>query len=192
MPKDEIDHDDSSNNDNIISHVESVWKCSKGRFQFLQVKCLKVLQNVKVAFLKKLFDIEQYLERNLKKKEWNENYERRLNQLEKEKLLFKHEIRRKDNAINILVGNFSNSIPKYSNYITSKNTEVSTQTNQQTKNIIQTSTASKNHRTIIASLKENCKNHMKLNINQLNNKTCGKSDANKNDSNNNGDREPLY
>ena len=151
-----------------------------------------MLQNVKVAFLKKLFDIEQYLERNLKKKEWNENYERRLNQLEKEKLLFKHEIRRKDNAINILVGNFSNSIPKYLNYITSKNTEVSTQTNQQTKNNIQTSTASKNHRTIIASLKENCKNHMKLNINQLNNKTCGKSDANKNDSNNNGDREPLY
>ena len=159
-----------------------------------------MLQNVKVAFLTKLFDIEQYLEGNLKKKEWNENYEIPLKQLEKEKLLFKHEIRRKDKAINILVGNFSNSIPKYSNYITSKNTEVSTQTNQPTKNNIQTSTASKNHRTIIASLKENCKNHKKLNINQLNNKTYGKSDANKNDSNNNGDRErerererePLY
>ena len=65
----------------------------------------------------------------------------------------KDEIRRKYKVINILLDNFSNRVTEHSNYITSKNTEVSTQNEHQTKNNIQISTAGKNHRTIIASEK---------------------------------------
>ena len=64
--------------------------------------------------------------------------------------------------------------------LTSKNTEVGTQTEQQTKNNIQKSTASNNHRTIIASAKQNDKNQEKLNINQLNSETSGKTRVNEN------------
>ena len=169
MPKDKLTHDDSNNNgdiisyDNTISHDET---CAlKEDFNSYQVKCIKELQNVKDAFLKKLSDIEQNLEKNLEKKEYDEKYERLLNQLEKENLFLKDEIIRKDKVINTLLDNFSNRVPEHSNYITSKNTEVSTQTDQQNINNIQTSTASSNHRE-----KENDKNHKKLNISQLNSK----------------------
>ena len=101
-------------------------------------------------------------------------------------MFLKDEIRRKDKAINILLDNFSNRVPEHSNYITSKNTEVSTQTDQQNINNVQTSTASSNHRE-----KKNVKNHKKLNISQLNSKTCDKSHVNKNSNNNTKEREPL-
>ena len=173
LPKDEINHDDSNNDDtisydNTISHDDTC--VLKEDFNSYQVKCIKELQNVKDAFLKKLSDIEQNLEKNLEKKEYDEKYERLLNQLEKENLFLKDEIRRKDEVINILLDNFSNRAPEHSIYITSKNTEVSTQTDQQNINNIQTSTASNNHRE-----KENDKNHKKLNISQLNSKTCDKT-----------------
>ena len=50
---------------------------------------MKKLQNVKDAFLKKLSDISQNLEKNLDKKEYDERYERLLNQLEKKNLFLK-------------------------------------------------------------------------------------------------------
>ena len=56
--------------------------------------------------------------------------------------------------------------------MTSNITEVSTHTDQQTKNNIQAFIASNNHCTKIASVNENNKNQKKLNINQLNSKTC--------------------
>ena len=101
-------------------------------------------------------------------------------------MFLKDEIRRKDKAINILLDNFSNRVPEHSNYVTSKNTEVSTQTDQQNINNVQTSTASSNHRE-----KQNVKNHKKLNISQLNSKTCDKTHVNKNSNNNTKEREPL-
>ena len=101
-----------------------------------------------MLFLKKLSDIEQNLEKNLEKKEYDQKCERLLNQLEKENLFLKDEIRRKDKVINILLDNFSNRVPEDCNYITFKNTEVSIQTDQQNVNNIQTSTASSNHRTV--------------------------------------------
>ena len=89
-----------------------------------------------------------------KEKEYDEKYERLLNLLEKENLLLRDEIRREDEVINILLGNFSNCLPEHSNYITSKNTDASTQTDHQTKNNTQISTAGNNHRTLIASEKK--------------------------------------
>ena len=83
----------------------------------------------------------------------------------------KDEIRQKDKVINILLENLSNRVPEYSYYMTSKNTEVNTQTDQQTKNNIQAFIASNNHYTKTASANENNKNQKKLNINQLNSKT---------------------
>ena len=138
--------------------------------------------------MKKLSDIEQNLEKNLEKKEYDEKYERLLNQLEKENLFLKDEIIRKDKVMNTLLDNFSNRVPEHFNYITSKNTEVSTQTDQQNINInnIQTSTVSSNHHE-----KEIDKNHKQLNISQLNSTTCGKTHVNKNSSNNTKEREPL-
>ena len=70
-----------------------------------------------------------------------------------------------------------------------KNTEVGTQTEHQTKNNIQISTAGNNHRTIIVSEEKNDKNHGKLNINQLNNSTCDK--AHVHNSSNHEERQPL-
>ena len=93
--------------------------------------------------------------------------------------------------LNILLDNFPNRVLEYSNYITSKNTEVSTKTDQETKNITQASTAIANHRIIIASGKENDKKHKKLNINQLNSKICDKTHINKTSNNNNKERESL-
>ena len=90
----------------------------------------------------------------MKKKEYDEKYERLLNLLEQENLFLKDEIRGKDKVINILLDNFPNRIPEHSNYITSKNTEIITQTEHQTKNNIQISTAGNNHCTIIASKKK--------------------------------------
>ena len=69
-------------------------------------------------------------------------------------MFLKDEIKGKDKVINILSDNFPNRIPEHSNYITSKNTEVITQTEHQTKNNIQISTASNNHCTIIVSEKK--------------------------------------
>ena len=82
-------------------------------------------------------------------------------------------------------------MPEHTNHITSKNIEVSTQTNQHTINIIQTSTSSSNHRTLIISEKRNDKNHKKPNFNKLNSKTCDKTHVNKNSNNSTKKREPL-
>ena len=86
LPKDEINHDDS-NNDDTISHDDTITHDDtcvlKEDFNSYQVKCINEFQNVKDAFLKKLSDIEQNLEKNLDKKEFDE---RLLNQLEKENL----------------------------------------------------------------------------------------------------------
>ena len=116
---------------------------------------------------------------------------RLLNQLEKENLFLKDEIRRKDKVINILLDNFSNRVPEHSNLLTSKNTEVSTQTDPQTINNIQISTASSNHRTVTTSEKGNAKNHKTSIITQLNSKTCAKTHVNKNSNDNTKEREPL-
>ena len=78
--------------------------------------------------------------KELKEKEYNEKYERLLNQPEKENLFLKDEIRRKHKVINILLEKFSNCVQEHSNYMISKNTEISTQTKQQTKSNRQTST----------------------------------------------------
>lgn len=81
--RDEITYDNSNNNDDIISHDNTVSHddiCSKGTFHFLsREKCVKELQNFRVAFLNKLSNIEQNLKRNLKKKEHDEKYERHPN-----------------------------------------------------------------------------------------------------------------
>ena len=106
-------------------------------------------------------------------------------------MFLKDEIRRKDKVINILSDNFSNRVPEDSNYITSKNTGLSTQTDQQNINNIQTSTASSNHCTVITSEKENDKNHKKPNISQVNSKTCDKTHVNKNSNNSAKERKPL-
>ena len=93
LPKDEIDHDDSNNNDDNTSHDNTISHDDacvlKEDFNSYQVKCMKKLQNVKDAFLKKLSDISQNLEKNLDKKEYDERYERLLNQLEKKNLFLK-------------------------------------------------------------------------------------------------------
>ena len=105
----------------------------------------------------------------------------------------KDEIRRKYKVINILLDNFSNRVTEHSNYITSKNTEVSTQNEHQTKNNIQISTAGKNHPTIIASEKKEKKmiktTRAQLNINRINSSTCDKTHVN--NSSNHEEREPL-
>ena len=64
--------------------------------------------------------IEQnFLERNLKKNEYDEQYGRLLDQLEKENFFLKDEIRRKDKFINIFLENFLNYVPEHLIYITS-------------------------------------------------------------------------
>ena len=109
LPKDEINHD-HSNNDDTISHDNTISHNDtcvlKENSNSYQVKCIKELQNVKDTFLKKLFDVEQNLEKNLEKKEHDEKYERLLNQLEKENLFLKDDIIRKDKIINTLLDNF--------------------------------------------------------------------------------------
>ena len=69
LSKDEINHDDSNNNDDTISHDNSISHDDtcvlKEDFNSYQVKCIKELQNVKDAFLKKLSDIEQNLDKHL-------------------------------------------------------------------------------------------------------------------------------
>ena len=91
----------STGHDNTISHDDT---CAlKEDFNSYQVKCITELQNVKDVFLKKLSDVEQKLERNFREKEYDGKYGRLLNLLEKENLFLKHEIRRKDKVINILL-----------------------------------------------------------------------------------------
>ena len=154
----------------------------KGTVVLFQAKAIRfslIIQKRKDAFLKKLSDIEQNLERNFKKKEYDEKYERLLNLLEKENLFLKDGIRRKDTVVNTLLDNISNRVPEHSNYIMSKNTDVSTQTEHRTKNSIQTSTAGNNHCTIIAGeKKKKDKNRKKLNINKLNSSTWDKTHVN--------------
>ena len=63
LPKDDSNnHDDSNNNDVTISHDNTVSNDDtcvlKEDFNSCQVKCIKELQNVKYAFLKKLSDIQ--------------------------------------------------------------------------------------------------------------------------------------
>ena len=70
--------------------------------------------------------MEQQLEENLEKKEFDKKYERLLNQPKKKALFQKDDIRRKYIVIKNLLDNVSNSVPEDSNYITSKNNEVST------------------------------------------------------------------
>ena len=187
---DSNNHDDSNSNDVTISHNNTVSHDDtcviKEDFNSYQVKCIKELQNVKDTFLKKLSDIEQNLEKNLEKKEYDEKYERLLNQLEKENLFLKDEILRKDKVINNLLENFSNRVPEHSDYVTYKNTKVSSKTDQQNINNIQTSTASSNYHE-----KENDKNHKICNFSQPNCKTCDKIHVNKNTNNNTKGREPL-
>ena len=100
LPKDEINREDSNNNNNTVSPNNTISHedtcVLKEDFNSYQVKYIKELQNVKDAFLKKLSDNEQNLERNLKKKEHGETYEKLLNQLEKENLFLKDDIIRKD------------------------------------------------------------------------------------------------
>ena len=158
LPKNEINLGDSNNNDDAISHDNTISHddtCAlKEDVYSYQLKSIKGFQNVEDPFLKKLCDIEQNLERNFKKKIiWWWIWETSKS-TEKENLFLKDEIRRKDKVINILLDNFSNRVPEHSNYITSKITEVSTQTENQTKNNIQISTAGNNPRTIIASEKK--------------------------------------
>ena len=99
LPKNEINLNDSSNNDDTISPDNTIshdHTCAlKEDFNSHQAKCIKELQNVKDAFLKKLSDIEQNSERNFKKKQYDEKYERLLNLLEKVNLFLKDEITRK-------------------------------------------------------------------------------------------------
>ena len=83
----------------------------------------------------------------------------------------------------ILLEKFSNCVPKHSNSIAPKYIKFSTQTDQQTKNNIQTYTASNNYRTIITRAKENDKNQKKLNIYKLNSITCDKIHVNENSNN---------
>ena len=87
---------------------------------------LKMLSLKTYAALHKTF-------KKLRKKEYNEKYARLLNQPEKQNLFLKDEIRRKHKVINILLEKFSNCVQEHSNYMISKNTEVSTQIKQQTK-----------------------------------------------------------
>ena len=87
--------------------------------------------------------------------------------------------------------NFSNHVPEHSNYITSNNIEVSSQTDHQNINNIQTSTANSSHRTVITRKKENDKNHEKPNTSQLNSKICDNTHVNKNSYNSTKEREPL-
>ena len=81
---------------------------------------------------------------------------------------------------------FSNRVPENSDYVTYKNTEVSSQTDQQNINNIQTSTASSNYHE-----KENDENHKIRNFSQPNSKTCDKIHVNKNTNNNTKGRELL-
>ena len=94
-------------------------------------------------------------------------------------------------VINILLDNFSNRVPEDCNYITFKNTEVSTQTDQQNVNIYTDIHSKQQSPHRITSEKENDKNHKKPNISQLNSKTCDKTHVNKNSNNNTKEREPL-
>ena len=77
LPKNEINLAGSNNNDDIISHDNTISHddtCTlKDDFNFYQVKCIKEPQNVKDTFLKKLYDIEQNLEKNLRKKNMTRN-----------------------------------------------------------------------------------------------------------------------
>ena len=94
----------------------------------------------------------------------------------------KDEIKSKDKFINILLENLSKHVPEHSNYMKSKNTN-------KLKIILQAFTASNKHCTKIASAKENDNIQKKLNINQLNSKTCGKTRVNVNFDNE--EREPI-
>ena len=70
--KDEINHDDSNNNgdtishDNIIRHDDT--SVLKEDFNSYQVKCIKEHQNIKDTLLKKLSDSEQNLEKHFLRK----------------------------------------------------------------------------------------------------------------------------
>ena len=76
--------------------------CYKGRLQLLFSKIHKRYPKI---FPKKLFDIEKNVKINLKKKEYDEKYERLLNQLKKEILSWKEENRMKYKFINISLEN---------------------------------------------------------------------------------------
>ena len=95
---DSNNNDDTISHENIISHVGT--SALKEDLVSYQVKFIKELQNVKDAFLKKLSDIEQNIERNFKEKEYYEKYEKLLNLLEKENLFLKDEFKRKVKVIN--------------------------------------------------------------------------------------------
>ena len=67
LPKDEVNHDDSNNNDDTISHDKTISHDNacvlKKNFNSYQIKCIKVLENIKVALLKKIlkmFSLKKY------------------------------------------------------------------------------------------------------------------------------------
>ena len=63
LSKDEINHDDSNNN-GTISHVNTISHDDNCVLKE-DFNCIKELQNVKDAFLKKLSNIEQNLDQHL-------------------------------------------------------------------------------------------------------------------------------
>ena len=84
--KNEINVNDSNSNDDTISHDNTINHndtCTlKEGINSYQVKRIKEHQNVRDAFLKKLSGIEQNLERNFKKKKYDDQISR------KKKLIF--------------------------------------------------------------------------------------------------------
>ena len=72
LHKEETAHDDSNNNDDTIIHGNTISHDDicvlKKDFNSYQAKCITERQSVKDAFLKKLSDIEQNLEKILRKR----------------------------------------------------------------------------------------------------------------------------
>ena len=93
LPKEETIHDDSINNDDTISHDNTISyddACIlKENFNCYQIKCIKNLQSVNDTFLIKLSDMEQNLQKNLERKEFDEKYERLLKSTGKKRLILK-------------------------------------------------------------------------------------------------------
>ena len=110
LPEDKTNHDDSNNHDdNIIDDNTIILDdicVLKEHFDSYQVKCMKKLQNVKDAFLRKTIRYGAKVRKKISERRYDEKYERLLNQLEKENFLLKDEMRRKDKVVNILFENF--------------------------------------------------------------------------------------
>ena len=92
LPKDETNYNDSNNNDDTISHNNTINHCDicilKEDLNSYQIKCIKDLQNAKDAFLKKLSNIEQNLEIHFKKKTMRQDIQDTSISTGKRKLVF--------------------------------------------------------------------------------------------------------